>query len=70
MAAHTATKAARVPALASAAIAVSGMRPANTEVTTAVKMVIRTGVPRLDTRARLPGSRPSRATVKKIRLWP
>ena len=46
----------------------SGISPANTEVTTAVKMVIRTGVPRLDTRARLLGRRPSRATVKKIRL--
>ena len=36
----------------------------------AVKMVIRTGVPRLDTRARTCGKSPSRATVKKIRLWP
>ncbi len=46
------------------------MRPANTEVTIAVKIVIRTGVPRFDTRARLLGSSPSRATVKKMRLWP
>ena len=57
IAAHTAMKAARFPALASAAIAVSGIRPANTEVTIAVKMVIRTGVPASDTRARLLGSK-------------
>src|SRR6476661_9668199 len=70
IAAHTATNAASVPALASAAIAVSGIRPANTEVTTAVKIVIRTGAPRLDTLANDGGRSPSRATVKKIRLWP
>ena len=70
MAAQTATKAASVPALASAAIAVSGISPAKTDVTMAVKIVIRTGVPRRDTLARLAGSNPSRATVKKMRLWP
>ena len=37
---------------------------------TAVKIVIRTGEPRFDTRARLGGSSPSRAMAKKIRLWP
>ena len=36
----------------------------------AVKMVIRTGEPRPDTRASVGGSRPSRAITKKIRLWP
>ena len=46
IAAQTATNAASVPALASAAIAVSGISPAKTEVTIAVKIVIRTGVPR------------------------
>jgi hypothetical protein len=70
IAAHTAMKAASVPALASAAISSSGKRPAITATTAAVKMVIRTGLPRLDTRARLCGSNPSRAMVKKIRLWP
>ena len=58
IAAHTATKAARVPAFASAAIEVSGIRPAKTDVTIAVKIVIRTGVPRRETRARLFGSKP------------
>ena len=62
IAAQTAMKAASVPALASAAIAVSGIRPAKTDVTIAVKMVIRTGVPRLDTRARLAGSKPVAGT--------
>ena len=62
--------AASVPALASAAMLASGMRPAKTDVTLAVNMVMRVGVPRFDTRARLLGSRPSRATTKKIRLWP
>ena len=70
IAAQTATNAASVPAFASAAIEASGIRPAKTEVTIAVKIVIRTGVPRRDTRARLLGRSPSRATVKKIRLWP
>ena len=56
--------------VASAAIEVSGMSPAKMEVTMAVKIVIRTGVPRADTRARLVGSSPSRAMVKKIRLCP
>src|SRR5439155_24888896 len=68
IAAHTATKAASVPAFANAAIEVSGINPANTDVTTAVKIVIRTGVPRLETRASVRGNKPSRATVKKIRL--
>ncbi len=62
--------AASVPALASAAMSASGNSPAMIDTTIAVKMVIRTGVPRLDTRASLAGSRPSRAMVKKIRLWP
>src|SRR5260221_120792 len=46
IAAHTATNAASVPAFAKAAMLASGMSPANTEVTIAVKMVMRTGVPR------------------------
>ena len=63
-----AMNAANVPALARAAMLASGIRPAKTDVTIAVKIVIRTGVPRRETRARLLGRRPSRATVKKIRL--
>ena len=70
IAAHTATNAVSVPALASAAISLSGKIAAITATTIAVKMVIRTGVPRFDTRARLCGSSPSRAMVKKIRLCP
>ena len=63
-------KAVSVPALASAASSESGMSPASTPTTIAVKMVIRTGVPRPETRARLGGSSRSRAMTKKIRLWP
>ena len=70
IAAHTATNAHSVPALASAAISASGNSPAMTATTIAVKIVIRTGDPRFDTRARLGGSSPSRAMVKKIRLCP
>ena len=51
IAAQTATNAASVPAFAKAAIDASGISPANTDVTIAVKIVMRTGVPRLDTRA-------------------
>ena len=67
---HTAMKAVSVPALASAASSASGMRPASTATTIAVKMVIRTGEPRPETRASPRGSRPSRAITKKIRLCP
>ena len=42
----TAMKAVSVPALASAASSASGIRPASTATTIAVKMVIRTGEPR------------------------
>ena len=49
IAAHTATNATNVPALASAAMSASGTSPAMIDTTMAVKMVIRTGVPRLDT---------------------
>ena len=66
----TAVKAASVPALASAASSPSGMKPASTATTSAVKIVIRTGVPRDDSFARLAGSSPSRAIVKKMRLCP
>ena len=44
------------------------MKPASTATTAAVKIVIRTGVPRADSFARLAGNRPSRAMVKKMRL--
>ena len=47
----TAMKAVSVPALASAASSASGIRPASTATTIAVKMVIRTGEPRPETRA-------------------
>lgn len=70
IAAQTAMNAAKVPALASAAMSASGKMPAMIATTTAVNRVIRTGVPRAETRARLVGSRPSRAMVKKIRLCP
>ena len=45
-------------------------RAASTATTSAVKIVIRTGVPRDDSLARLAGSNPSRAMVKKMRLCP
>ena len=48
---ETAVNAASVPALASAASSSSGMNPARIATTIAVKMVIRTGVPRDDTLA-------------------
>ena len=67
----TAMKAVSVPALASAARSASGTMPGeHARRSTAVNMVIRTGEPRPDTRARPRGSRPSRAMTKKIRLWP
>ena len=54
----------------SAAISASGKTPAIAATTTAVNKVMRTGVPREDTRARLVGSSPSRAMTKKMRLCP
>ena len=68
IAAHTATNAANVPALASAAMTSAGSGPAKTDDTIAVKIVIRTGVPRRETRAKLVGKQPSRAMMKKMRL--
>ena len=70
IATHTATNAASVPALASAAIASIGMTPAMIATSTAVRIVIRTGVPRRDTFASEAGSSPSRAITKKMRLCP
>lgn len=67
---ETATKAARVPALANAAISAKGKNPAMTPTTKAVNKVVRVGVPREDSLASHLGNRPSRAIAKKIRLWP
>ena len=53
IAVQTAMKAASVPALATAAIVASGKMPAMIETATAVNKVIRTGLPRLETRAEL-----------------
>ena len=66
----TATKAVSVPALASAAMASIGRTPAKIMTSSAVKTVIRTGVPRRDTLASPSGNSRSRAMTKKMRLCP
>ena len=67
---RTATKAAKVPALARAAISPSGRMPASRAARTPVIRVTKLGAPRLETFARPTGSRPSLAMTKKMRLWP
>ncbi|KAG1434450.1 hypothetical protein G6F56_014307 [Rhizopus delemar] len=67
----TAVNAARVPALASAAISSRRATPASADTTTAVNSVVATGVPvRALTLDSPRGSRPSRLITKKMRLWP